>query len=285
MLPNAARSLLTVFPCAVISLATDRILLHWKVLSGPVFQVAFEAKHLSGAENSWIAVGWSNNGAMAPADAVVGNMPGIKAYRLDGYKIAELVNDTFSLGPNPSVTTSATGSTVVKFSRTNGDGGTVPINLSGETYVIWAFSRGMLEAFGYHDYNRCATMVDQIRSAWKMYFDCCAAFERLCAVAVLSVLVTRLFPRRGLATVDFLCNKAPTTLMGPGDNVATIPGANVDKDPYAGLTPAERADKEARRERRTARRANRGAIFRSWANAMFGLPSPIPSSNPSSPLP
>ncbi|CAI7780954.1 unnamed protein product [Closterium sp. NIES-53] len=226
-----------------VDLYDGKILLHWKVLSGPVFQVAFEAKHLSGAENSWIAVGWSNNGAMAPADAVVGNMPGIKAYRLDGYKIAELVNDTFSLGPNPSVTTSATGSTVVKFSRTNGDGGTVPINLSGETYVIWAFSRGMLEAFGYHDYNR------------------------------------------GLATVDFLCNKAPTTLMGPGDNVATIPGANVDKDPYAGLTPAERADKEARRERRTARRANRGAIFRSWANAMFGLPSPIPSSNPSSPLP
>ncbi|CAI5968564.1 unnamed protein product [Closterium sp. NIES-65] len=131
-----------------------KILLHWKVLPGPVFQMAFEAKRLSGAENSWISVGWSNNGAMAPADAVVGNMPGIKAYRLDGYKLTELVNGTFSLGLNPSVTTSASGSTVVKFSRTNGDGGTVPINLSGETYVIWAFSRGMLQAFGYHEYNR-----------------------------------------------------------------------------------------------------------------------------------
>ncbi|CAI7780942.1 unnamed protein product [Closterium sp. NIES-54] len=132
-----------------------KILLHWKVLAGPVFQMAFEAKRLSGAENSWISVGWSNNGAMAPADAVVGNTPGIKAYRLDGYKMAELVNDTFSLGPNPSVTTSSTGSTFLKFSRSNGDGGTVPINLSGETYVIWAFSRGMLDAFGYHDYNSC----------------------------------------------------------------------------------------------------------------------------------
>ncbi|CAI5997498.1 unnamed protein product [Closterium sp. NIES-65] len=80
-----------------------KILLHWKVLSGPVFQMAFEAKRLSGAENSWISVGWSNNGAMAPADAVVGNMPGIKAYRLDGYKLTELVNGTFSLGLNPSV--------------------------------------------------------------------------------------------------------------------------------------------------------------------------------------
>ncbi|CAI7807126.1 unnamed protein product, partial [Closterium sp. NIES-54] len=93
------------------------------------------------------------------------------------------------------------------FSRTNGDGGTVPINLSGETYVIWAFSRGMLDAFGYHDFNR------------------------------------------GLATVDFLCNKDSTILMNPGENVATIPGANVDQDPYAGLTPAEREAKEARRER------------------------------------
>ncbi|CAI5471956.1 unnamed protein product [Closterium sp. Yama58-4] len=220
-------------------LYNGKILLHWKVLPGPVFKMALEAKRLSGAENSWISVGWSNNGAMAPADAVVGNMPGIKAYRLDGYKMAELVNDTFSLGPNPSVTTSATGSTVVKFSRTNGDGGSVPINLSGETYVIWAFSRGMLETFGYHEYNR------------------------------------------GLATVDFVCNKAPASLMGPADNVATIPGAKVDKDPYAGLTPAERADKEARRERRTARRAQRGAIFRSWADAAFGLPNPAPSTNPS----
>ncbi|CAI7872669.1 unnamed protein product [Closterium sp. NIES-53] len=220
-------------------LYTGKILLHWKVLPGPVFQMALEAKRLSGAENSWISVGWSNNGAMAPADAVVGNMPGIKAYRLDGYKMAELVNDTFSLGPNPSVTTSASGSTVVRFSRTNGDGGTVPINLSGETYVIWAFSRGMLDAFGYHDFNR------------------------------------------GLATVDFLCNKDSTILMNPGENVATIPGANVDQDPYAGLTPAEREAKEARRERRTARRAQRGAIFRSWANAALGLPEPVPSSTPS----
>ncbi|CAI5524046.1 unnamed protein product [Closterium sp. Naga37s-1] len=174
-----------------------KILLHWKVLPGPVFQMAFEAKRLSGAENSWISVGWSNNGAMAPADAVVGNMPGIKAYRLDGYKLTELVNGTFSLGLNPSVTTSASGSTVVKFSRTNGDGGTVAINLSGETYVIWAFSRGMLQAFGYHEYNR------------------------------------------GLTMVDFLCNTAPTTLMRPGENVANIPGANVDQDDDAGLTPAE----------------------------------------------
>ncbi|CAI5524044.1 unnamed protein product [Closterium sp. Naga37s-1] len=220
-----------------------KILLHWKVLAGPVFQMAFEAKRLSGAENSWISVGWSNNGAMAPADAVVGNTPGIKAYRLDGYKMAELVNDTFSLGPNPSVTTSASGSTILKFSRRNGDGGTVPITLSGETYVIWAFSRGMLEAFGYHDYNR------------------------------------------GLAMVDFLCNIAPTTLMRPGENVANIPGADVEEDDNAGLSPAEREDEEARREHRTARRANRGAIFRSWADAMFGLPSPVRSSNPSSPYP
>ncbi|GJP35053.1 hypothetical protein CLOM_g19516 [Closterium sp. NIES-68] len=215
-----------------------KILLHWKVLPGPVFQMALEAKRLSGAENSWISVGWSNNGAMAPADAVVGNMPGIKAYRLDGYKFAELVNDTFSLGANPSVTTSATGSTVVKFSRRNGDGGTVPINLSGETYVIWAFSRGMLQSFGYHDYNR------------------------------------------GLAMVDFVCNTAPTILMRPGDNVANIPGANVNQGSDAGLTPAERAAKESRRERRRARRAQRGAIFRSWADAALGLPNPIPSSQP-----
>ncbi|GJP86966.1 hypothetical protein CLOP_g16940 [Closterium sp. NIES-67] len=33
-----------------------KILLHWKVLPGPVFQMALEAKRLSGAENSWISV-------------------------------------------------------------------------------------------------------------------------------------------------------------------------------------------------------------------------------------
>eukprot|EP00475_Leptophrys_vorax_P011399 TRINITY_DN1793_c0_g1_i2.p1 TRINITY_DN1793_c0_g1~~TRINITY_DN1793_c0_g1_i2.p1 ORF type:complete len:587 (-),score=-0.67 TRINITY_DN1793_c0_g1_i2:239-1999(-) len=144
----------------VADLYDGNVLLHWKVTSGPVFGFAIEAKKGSGAETGWISVGWSTNGAMAPADAVVGNLPGVQAYKLAGYKMADLTPGGFGLGPSFGVSYSSTGSTLVTFSRNNADGGSVPINLSGETYVIWAFTRNSLSTFGYHSVNRGLATID-----------------------------------------------------------------------------------------------------------------------------
>lgn len=140
----------------------SKVLLHWKVLPGPVFRMAVEAKKGSGAETGWIAVGWSNNGAMAPSDAVVGNLPDVKAFTLGGYKLTDLKAGGFGLGKSFGTSYSNMGSTVIRFVRFNGDGGTVPINLNGETQTIWAFSRNTFSTFGYHDTNRGLAAIDYL---------------------------------------------------------------------------------------------------------------------------
>ncbi|CAI7806995.1 unnamed protein product [Closterium sp. NIES-54] len=61
--------------------------LHWAVVSPTVVKIAFEAKHGSGAAAGWISVGFSKDGKMKKADAIIGNLPDepIAAYSMKGY--------------------------------------------------------------------------------------------------------------------------------------------------------------------------------------------------------
>ncbi|CAI5997494.1 unnamed protein product [Closterium sp. NIES-65] len=64
-----------------------RLYLHWKIIGTNTLKVAVEAKSGTNVDNGWYGVGWSREGAMAPADAVLGNLAGgqVKAYMLGGY--------------------------------------------------------------------------------------------------------------------------------------------------------------------------------------------------------
>ncbi|CAI5476127.1 unnamed protein product [Closterium sp. Yama58-4] len=114
-----------------------RLLFHWTV-SGSNLNAAIEAKSTSGASGGYVSVGFSSNGKMFPADAVVGiNGGSVKAYKLNSYT---------SYTPSKVLTISQTSlkatssSLVVKFSRP-AKGGLVSINLNGKNNVIWAFGK------------------------------------------------------------------------------------------------------------------------------------------------
>ncbi|CAI5492001.1 unnamed protein product, partial [Closterium sp. Naga37s-1] len=55
-------------------------------------RLALEAQQGSGAESGWISIGWSTDGRMVPADAVIGNLPGRKVaeYSMTGYRISDV---------------------------------------------------------------------------------------------------------------------------------------------------------------------------------------------------
>ncbi|CAI7754155.1 unnamed protein product, partial [Closterium sp. NIES-54] len=71
-------------------------ILHWSLATPTRLDIALEAKPGSGAENGWISVGWSADGKMAPADAVIGNLPGVAvgAYDISGYDGTTIVSST-----------------------------------------------------------------------------------------------------------------------------------------------------------------------------------------------
>ncbi|CAI5494478.1 unnamed protein product [Closterium sp. Naga37s-1] len=142
-------------------LIPDQFVLHWR-LRVSALDIAVEARLSSQIDNGWMGVGWSLNGAMSPSDAVIGNLEGgaIRAFSLGGYT-ADSVNATnhISLGDKGSTST-ASGSTVFWFSRSPGDGGSVPIQLSGPNFLIWAYSRDMFQTLGYHSTHRGVSQVD-----------------------------------------------------------------------------------------------------------------------------
>ncbi|GJP31844.1 hypothetical protein CLOM_g15279 [Closterium sp. NIES-68] len=142
-------------------LIPDQFLLHWR-LGASSLDIAVEARLSSQVDNGWMGVGWSPNGAMSPSDAVIGNLEGgaIRAFSLGGYT-ADSVNatDHIRLGDKGSTST-ASGSTVFWFSRSQGDGGLVPIQQSGPNFIIWAYSRDMFQTLGYHSTHRGVARVD-----------------------------------------------------------------------------------------------------------------------------
>ncbi|CAI5490020.1 unnamed protein product [Closterium sp. Naga37s-1] len=137
------------------------ISLHWAVINGSQVNIAIVAKVGSGAAKGWFALGFSNAGTMAPADAVIANTEDvpIAAYNILGYGPQDVVRtDTFSIGANASVVM-GNGRTVIKFSRIAGDG-TIPINFSGPNTLIWAHDLFGNKTIGYHFQKQGSLVVD-----------------------------------------------------------------------------------------------------------------------------
>ncbi|CAI5959106.1 unnamed protein product [Closterium sp. NIES-64] len=128
--------------------------LHWKTASATKVNLALEAAAGSTAAAGWFSLAWSADGRMAPADAVIGNLPGgaVAAYYMSGYAMSDVQpTSSFDIG-NAVQTTSASGSTVIEFSRMTGDGA-VPVNVGGSNTLIWAFSEGGSQTLGFHGEN------------------------------------------------------------------------------------------------------------------------------------
>ncbi|CAI7810617.1 unnamed protein product [Closterium sp. NIES-54] len=120
---------------AAVDLTGKGLLFHWTV-SGSTLNAAIEAKSTSGANKGYVSVGFSSNGKMYPADAVVGiNGGSTTAYKLTSYS-SYAPSKTFS----QTSLTATSSSLVVKFSRP-AKGGLVNINLTGKNNVIWAFGK------------------------------------------------------------------------------------------------------------------------------------------------
>eukprot|EP00475_Leptophrys_vorax_P046412 TRINITY_DN9954_c0_g1_i1.p1 TRINITY_DN9954_c0_g1~~TRINITY_DN9954_c0_g1_i1.p1 ORF type:complete len:501 (+),score=-2.22 TRINITY_DN9954_c0_g1_i1:1309-2811(+) len=128
----------------------NNLLLHWKKPVGQVVQMALEARSWP-PKSGWYAVAWSRDGRMVPSDAVIGNRAGgaTGAYTLAGEKMGQILPAKFPLG-NGYGTTTSSGSTVIKFSRTANTGAAAPFKLSGPSMLIWAYSPTGSKTFGDH---------------------------------------------------------------------------------------------------------------------------------------
>ncbi|CAI5478354.1 unnamed protein product [Closterium sp. Yama58-4] len=135
-----------------VDLSGNGLYLHWAPKGTTEMDFAIEARPGSGAESTWVSVGWSA-GRMAPADAVMGNLAGNKvaAYSIQGYDMGSLSPTTAFALASTAVLTSNGGSTVSKFTRTIGDGD-FPVAPDQNT-LIWAFSGSGSQGLDYHGGN------------------------------------------------------------------------------------------------------------------------------------
>ncbi|CAI7818016.1 unnamed protein product, partial [Closterium sp. NIES-54] len=127
------------------------LLLHWKASSATQLDLAIEAT-AAPAKNGWIALAWPKSGKMAPSDAVFGNMAGggVAAYKIGGYSMGSIQRTTaFGIG-TATTTTSATGSTVIQFSRTQGTGSAAKVQVAGRNSLLWAYSPSGSKSLGFH---------------------------------------------------------------------------------------------------------------------------------------
>ncbi|CAI5980102.1 unnamed protein product [Closterium sp. NIES-64] len=124
--------------------------------------MAIEAKAPGKARTGWISVGWSSKGAMVPADAVVGNLPGgrVVPYAIKGYRTSKLLPTTAFSVYNASTTMSADTSTIIRFSRVKGTGVSAKFNPTGVSKLIWAFSCTGNKRLSFHDNNFGTAKVD-----------------------------------------------------------------------------------------------------------------------------
>eukprot|EP00475_Leptophrys_vorax_P017686 TRINITY_DN24290_c0_g1_i7.p1 TRINITY_DN24290_c0_g1~~TRINITY_DN24290_c0_g1_i7.p1 ORF type:complete len:304 (+),score=-9.19 TRINITY_DN24290_c0_g1_i7:100-912(+) len=140
----------------LVQLDGNGLVLHWRTPVNGVLNLVLEATKTSAAYGGWVSVGWSQTGAMAPADAVVGSLTkGVAAYHIDGYRARNVyTTSAFSLGRNATVLTSPwSKSLIVKFSIAQGQG--TSLNVAGLNTLIWAYSSGQTVA--YHGGN-CGTV-------------------------------------------------------------------------------------------------------------------------------
>ncbi|GJP71209.1 hypothetical protein CLOP_g2055 [Closterium sp. NIES-67] len=99
--------------------------LHWKTVSATQVNLALEAAAGSTAAAGWFSLAWTADGRMAPADTIIGNLPGgaVAAYYMSGYGMSDVQpTSSFSIGSGAALTTTSSGSKVMKFSRAQGDG-------------------------------------------------------------------------------------------------------------------------------------------------------------------
>ncbi|GJP40702.1 hypothetical protein CLOM_g357 [Closterium sp. NIES-68] len=145
-----------------VDLSGNGLVLHW-TLNSSQLQLALEAKPASGAESGWFSVGWSaNSGRMYPADCVVGNLPGssLSAYHISGYSLSDVApTDGFSIG-SPVLSAEINGGMIMRFSRSEGGGGAVPVSFRGSSSLIWAFSESGSTTLAFHGRNQGSMNVD-----------------------------------------------------------------------------------------------------------------------------
>ncbi|GJP68706.1 hypothetical protein CLOP_g25369, partial [Closterium sp. NIES-67] len=153
-----------------MQLSSD-LTLHWKAASATKVNLALEAAAGSTAAAGWFSLAWSADGRMAPADTVFGNLPGgaVAAYYMSGYGMSDVQpTSSFSIG-NTVQTTSASGSTIIKFSRVTGDG-SIPVNVGGSNTLIWAYSESGSQSLDFHgenDYTYSIQLDSALTLHWK----------------------------------------------------------------------------------------------------------------------
>ncbi|CAI5503625.1 unnamed protein product [Closterium sp. Naga37s-1] len=143
-----------------LELGSGNYLLHWKFASNTVINFLIEARSNTIIKDAWMAVGWSSKkGKMKGSDAVIGNLPGVGAFYMNGYRLKNIQQTTsFSLGTT-SVSTTSEGGTSIAFSRTVGTGN-VPLKLNTTSYLIWAFSQTVSKTLYFHGMNQGGYAVD-----------------------------------------------------------------------------------------------------------------------------
>ncbi|CAI7807681.1 unnamed protein product, partial [Closterium sp. NIES-54] len=117
--------------------------------------MALEARAGWGVAKGWFSVGWSRDGEMFPADAIVGNLPGGNAqmYSMRGEDAALVVaNASIALGANWGMVTRQDGTKIIKFAR-RGTDGLAPVNMNGPNTLIWAYAADGTSEFAFHGEN------------------------------------------------------------------------------------------------------------------------------------
>eukprot|EP00475_Leptophrys_vorax_P004676 TRINITY_DN12783_c0_g2_i2.p1 TRINITY_DN12783_c0_g2~~TRINITY_DN12783_c0_g2_i2.p1 ORF type:complete len:223 (+),score=1.29 TRINITY_DN12783_c0_g2_i2:614-1282(+) len=136
---------------------TPGLIFHWKT-NGSTIKAALQATASTGFHRGWFSVGWSTTGRMFPADAVVGNLPGVGSYAMTGYGDFQVAPTTSFKLKNTSVVTNAA-QTVVRFTR-SGLTGLSPIKYYWKNYLVWAASEdGMSKTLGNHGHFNCGSVV------------------------------------------------------------------------------------------------------------------------------
>ncbi|CAI5967958.1 unnamed protein product [Closterium sp. NIES-64] len=141
-----------------LELGSGNYLLHWKFASNTVINFLLEARSNTIIKDAWMAVGFSKKGKMKGSDAVIGNLPGVGAFYMSGYRLKNIQQTSLSLGTT-SVSTTSEGGTSIAFSRTVGTGN-VPLKLNTTSYLIWAFAQTVTKKLYFHGMNQGGYAVD-----------------------------------------------------------------------------------------------------------------------------
>ncbi|GJP54382.1 hypothetical protein CLOM_g13476 [Closterium sp. NIES-68] len=147
--------------------------LHWAAASGSTLRVALQAKAGTASAKSWFAIGWTPDGQMSGSDAVVripsSDTPG--RYFLDGYSNVRATT-SFAISSASIESTSSAG-TVMKFSRSSGDGGNVQVKPQGRSQMVWAYGADAWSTTAQHDARRTLSVDFSCNGCWVLFFKVC----------------------------------------------------------------------------------------------------------------